>query len=169
MTPLVARLQESDTAAVAAVGGALAGALVPDAFFWLFLILLGTNFCDWLAGRHAARATRTFDRTKSRNGLVGKALQMVILLALRSLEYVLTITDLPSTLGLVSAALALALIVEDIESLERHLVRLGGSPIPGLSAVLAKLRAVTGSERRTEGDGPPADVGERRAVERKVS
>lgn len=162
-----ARLQDPDSVMLAGgVAGVAAGAFIPDAFFWLFLLLLATNLLDWLLGRHSARAAGRYDRTRSRNGLVGKAAQLGIVLILRSLEAILTIavSGIPSTMGLASAAVALMLVVEDVESVERHGIELGGGPVPGLSAVLDKLRAITGSERRGSGDGEaaPPTIGERR-------
>ena len=84
---------------------------------------------------------------------------MIVLLVLRSLEAVLPATGLPSTMGLASAALALALIIEDIESIERHGMTLGGGPIPGLSPILKKLRLLTGSERRTPSEREAGEAG----------
>ena len=167
LTPLFSvftRIQELDRPAVV---GALAGGVVaawePDAFFFLFLILAGSNVADWIFGRHAALARREFDSTKSREGLVGKAAQLVVLLILRSLEAVIPLIGLPSTIGIASSALALALIVEDVESIERHRITLGGKRIPGLSPLLEKIRVVTGGDRRNPDPAiPPAGEGLRR-------
>lgn len=161
---ILGRFQDADNLMkLGAVAGGVFQLFVPDAFFWLFLILVGSNLADWLFGRHAARAKREFDRTKSREGLLGKAAQLTVLLLLRSLEAVIPLTGLPSTLGLGSAALCLALVVEDLESLERHVVVLSGSGIPGLSPVLERLRVVTGGDRRNpNGPIPPSDHPRRR-------
>lgn len=165
MVTIVDRLQDSGTPAkVAAVAGGVFQLLVPDAFFWLFLILVGSNVADWIFGRHAARVRpEGFSHAKSRQGLIGKAAQLVILLVLRSLEATIPLMGLPSTLGIGSAAITLALIVEDLESLERHVVTLGGKRIPGLSPVLKKIRTITGGDRRNPGEPvPPAGEGMRR-------
>lgn len=160
---LFAKLQEADSTMLLGGGaGAVVALVMPDAFSWMFLLLAVSNLADWVLGRHAARAQDRYDRTKSRNGLYSKASQMVVLLILRTLEFVLTLIGLPSTLGLASAAIALALIVEDIESIERHGIALGGGPIPGLSAALSKIRAVTGSERREDASGKAPIPGDRR-------
>lgn len=153
---LFAKLQEADSVMMLGGGaGAVVALVMPDAFSWMFLLLAVSNLADWVLGRHAARARDEYDRTKSRNGLYSKASQMVVLLILRTLEFVLTLMGLPSTLGLASAAIALALIVEDMESIERHGIALGGGPIPGLSGALGKLRALTGSDRREGPRRPP--------------
>lgn len=161
---LADRFHALDTVAVkaGAVTGAVVQLVLGDTFAYLFGILVLSNIADWIFGRHAARAEDRFSKTESRNGLVGKGAQLTILLILRTLEAGLPVLGGPSTLGLGSAALCLALILEDVESLERHMVALGGSRIPGLSAALDKLRLVTGGERRGSGGEEVADSGHRR-------
>lgn len=149
--------QGSDsTVIVGAASGGLLGYFQPDTFFYLTLLLLVLTMADWLFGRHAARAQGRWDRKAARNGLVAKGGQMVILLSLRSLEAVLPIAaGLPSSFGLISSALAAALVLEELESVERHRIALGGKPLPLLSAALTKIRALTGSDQRLS--SPEAD------------
>lgn len=161
---MMTRTQNIDGLVLGGAGvGAIVGLVTPDAFFWLFLILIGTNGLDWLLGRHAARALNEWNRTTSRNGLVSKGSQMAVLLVVRSLEAVAAIgvEQLPD-FGLASSALALALIVEDLESIERHGIALGGKPIPGFSRVIRKLRTITGGERRHRRVAPPDGLERRR-------
>lgn len=164
LTSVLSRFQEAGgPMKIGALFGIIVQLVVPDAFFWLFLILVGSNVADWIYGRHAARARGEFSATKSRNGITGKAAQITILLVLRSLEAVLPLTGIPSTLGIGSAAVALALIVEDLESLERHVITLGGKRIPALSPVLRRIRELTGGDRRhPDHPLPPSGQGMRR-------
>lgn len=162
----VGRVQHADEAMkLGALAGAAIQALLPEAFFWLFLLLVASNVADWLFGRHAACAPGGggFDRAKSRSGLVSKSAQLTILLLLRGLEAIIPLTGLPSTMGIGSAALCLALIVEDLESIERHSITLGGAGVPGLSPILQRVRAVTGGDRRNpDRPIPPSGQGRRR-------
>ena len=151
--------QAGPIAKVGALAGGAAAVLVPDAFFWLFLILLGSNAFDWIFGRHAARARGEFSTVLSRQGLMGKGAQMSVLLVLRSLEAVLPLMSLPSTLGIGAGALCFALIAEDLSSMERHIVDLGGRRIPGLSFVLDRFRALSGADRRGPRESSPPDEG----------
>lgn len=141
-------IQADTLVKIGASVGAVAELVLPDAFFWLFVTLTCSNLLDWIFGRHAARARGEFSRTRSRNGLYGKAAQLSILALLRTLEFIVPLTGLPSTMGVLSAAFALGLVIEDIESLERHIITLTGSPVRGLTPVLNRIRAITGGERR---------------------
>lgn len=152
---MIRQLEQSDT--VARLSGGIGGILSlwePDVFFWLMIVLVVSNAADWLFGRHAARARKrpdgrsAFSRRESRNGLARKASTLTVLLLLRSLEAILPLVGTPSTRGALSSAIATLLIVEDLESIERHGVQLGGRPIPLLSTALDKIRQLTGSERR---------------------
>lgn len=152
------RLNEGKLGAFA---GLAAQALLHDAFFWLFWVLVVANGADWIAGRVAARAQGVYSRKKSREGLQGKAIALAVLLIVRTIEAVLTYVGgpigIPSTHGWAASAIAAALIYEDVESMDRHRMALGRAPIPLLGAVLAKLRDVTGGERR-EGPARPEPV-----------
>lgn len=164
---MIEKLQDADTLQRVGAGAAAGISLWrPDAFFWLTLALVASNMADWIFGRHAYRSLDQFSKTESRRGLVRKCAQLVILLLLRTLEAILPLlTGLPSSNGMVSSAIAVALVIEDIESIETHLITMGGRPVPGLTSVLRKVRAVTGGERRsrhrpkTPKNGParPAD------------
>lgn len=148
--------QLQDTTALQRAGGAVGGLLAlwqPDVFTLLVALLFTSNVCDWFAGRHAARKLGTFSRTVSREGLVNKAIQLTILLLLRTFEALVpALAYTPPTNGVIASSLVALLFLEDIESLERHGIVLGGKPIPGLSRVLRRLRAITGSERRKTPD-----------------
>jgi uncharacterized protein YqgC (DUF456 family) len=130
----------------------LAGSTVlRDGFFWLWLILAVANAADWVAGRWAARHRGTFDSTRSRAGVYGKAIGLIVVAILRSVEGAMTLFT-PAfgdgTDGLVAATVTLLLIYEDLESLDNHRQTLGASPIPILTTVMEKMRSLTGSERR---------------------
>lgn len=152
---MFARIQDTGTGGKAsALGGAALQLLLADAFFWLFWILVVANAADWVGGRFAARARGEFSKTLSRRGLQGKAIALAVLLIIRTVEAVLTYVGgpigIPSTNGWAASAIAAALIYEDIESLDRHRMSLGHGPIPVLGTALAKLRDLTGGERRTQ-------------------
>lgn len=164
----MSRLQQpvDSMVVVGTAGGGALGWWSPDAFFWLILLLVATNLADWLLGRHAARAGERFNRTKARSGLASKGAQMVVLLSVRSLEAVVPTTadGLPSTGGVIAVAIGAALVIEEIQSIERHRISLGAQPIPLLSWALGRLSATTGTERRTKDQGPPAGTEERRGA-----
>lgn len=150
------KIIEADT--LQRVGGVAAAVVTwwqPDAFFYLTVLLAASNALDWIFGRHAHQKVGDFCPTASREGLVRKAAQLSILLILRTLEAILPmLTLLPSTKGVVSSGIALLLVIEDLESIERHLITLGGRPVPGLSIFLKRLRVVTGGGRQPD---PPAN------------
>ena len=161
--------QSSGVEKVMAAAGTAVSTFVPDAFFWLFLVLVLVNIADYFFGRHAARARGDFSTTKSRQGLVSKGAQLTILVVLRSLEAILPMAAgleiRLAQVGVASTALALLLIIEDIESIERHNVDLGGRPIPGLSALTSKVRQLTGGERRRRRGPTPEGTPQRRATD----
>lgn len=157
---LVTRLQATNGAGwlSAAIGSTLQ-IVVRDAFFWLFWILIAANIADWVAGRFRARNARpcAFSRKRSRQGLYEKAIALVVILLIRSLEAVTFFTLGVNTFGIGAAAITAALIYEDIESLDRHRMALGKKPIPLLSTTLSKMRELTGGDRRKT---PREDGGE---------
>lgn len=121
-----------------------------DTFFWLFWVLLAANIADWIAGRFRARNSTpcTFDRKKSRLGLYEKSIALVVVLLVRSLEAILQVVVGITTGGWAASAITAALIYEDIESLDRHRMAMGKKSIPLLSNALAKMREITGGDRR---------------------
>jgi hypothetical protein len=131
------------------VGGAIA-AWTPDAFFYFFLILLAFNFADWQLGRRVARSTGVYSKTDSKNGMIGKLAVIFLLLGVRSLEAVLPTMGMPSTAGIGGSVFAVALLLDEMESVEKHILWFrDGRPIPGLSAIITRLRALTGASRRS--------------------
>lgn len=127
--------------------------LVNDAFFWMWIILSIAAFVDWIAGRWAIRATQPekFSRKRSREGMYGKALGMIVLALLRSAEALLPVLlpgSVPSTRGLFASIIAVALFIDEMDSIDRHRQTLGMPPIPMLSWVIARLRSATGAEQR---------------------
>lgn len=155
------RVQDAPLGAkLAAALGTAVQAVVGDIFVWLLLLLLAANLVDWLAGRHAARLRCEFSKTESRKGVLAKAIAIAVVLIVRAAELIntrfgpelelpLDIT-VPSTHGLVAAAITAWLIYEEAESLDEHRASLGRRPIPLLSWALGKLRGVTGGERRQD-------------------
>lgn len=152
---LVDRLQDAGTGGkVAAVLGAIAQAALGDVFVWILGLLFISNLCDWIAGRWAARAERRFSKTESRHGVLRKSIAIAVVMIVRLVELILTRfgaeVGIPSTGGLLAAAITAWLVFEDLESIERHRMALGSGPIPLLSSALAKLRELTTGDRRTE-------------------
>lgn len=135
---------------VAAALGILFQFVVNDAFFWLFWVLVVANLGDWVAGRWSARARNEFSAYKSRCGMYEKAIALIVVLLIRSLEAVMVMAVGVSTNGWAATAIAAALIYEDIESLDKHRVNMGKKPIPLLSTTLAKMRQLTSGDRRRE-------------------
>jgi hypothetical protein len=81
----------------------------------------------------------------------------MVLLLLRCIEEAVRVAGVPSSNGWVASAIASALVYEDVESLDQHRIAMGRSPIPLLSPALARLRLLSGAERRLESRaGQPA-------------
>ena len=137
---------------------ALVDIVLNDGFFWVWSLLIVANVADWISGRWAARHRGEFDPTRSREGLYSKAIGLVVVALLRSVEamlpHLLPVKDLlpamgeKGTDGLFAVAITFLLIYEDIESLDRHRQELGAAPIPLVTFTIRKLREITGSERR---------------------
>lgn len=150
---MIERLQDTNGAGwLASTVGLALQAVVQDAFFWLFWVLIFANIADWIAGRFRARNSTPcrFSSKKSRLGLYEKAIALIVVLLIRSLEAIISLVIGISTMGIAASAITAALIYEDIESLDRHRMALGKPPIPLLSATLRKMRDLTGGDRRTK-------------------
>lgn len=132
------------TALIAAVQAALG-----DVFVWMLALLLFSGFCDWIAGRWAARAEKRFSKTESRRGVLRKSIAIAVVLIVRVIELILWRFGIVDTGGLFAAGVTAWLAYEDLESLERHRMALGAGPIPLLSSILAKMRALTTGDQRT--------------------
>jgi len=135
---------------LASTGVAIFQVLVHDAFFWLWWTLLILNAGDWIAGRLAARSRNDFDTKRSREGLYSKGLGLVIMLGLRSLEAIAP--GLPGvhldTHGIGASMICFLLTIEDLASLERHRLEMGGAPIPLLTQFIRAAQSATGGDRR---------------------
>lgn len=148
---LVERIQETGSAGkLSAAVAAAAQAIIGDYFTWALAILALSNLFDWIAGRWAARAQRRFSKTESRRGMLRKIIAMMVVFVVRLIELVLEQAGIVNTHGLFAVGACALLIYEDLDSLERHRMALGAGAIPGLSALLAKLRELTTGDRRTE-------------------
>lgn len=148
---LADRIQETGAAGkVTALLAGAAQAIVGDYFVWALAVLAVSNLFDWLAGRWAARAQKRFSKTESRRGMLRKIIAMMVVFVVRLIELVLEQAGVVNTNGLFAVGACALLVYEDLESLERHRMALGAGPIPGLSALLAKLRELTTGDRRTE-------------------
>lgn len=146
---------------VVAGGVAWAEVLLDDAFFWLWALLAVANLVDWLAGRWAVRATEpeTFSRRRSRIGIYSKALGLVVLGLLRTVEAILPgLLSTPSTGGYIAAVVGLALFVDELDSIDHHRQRLGKKPIPMLSWAIRRLRDLSGADRREHRRPPKTPV-----------
>lgn len=165
---LLERIQSMDSTSVAAGGvGGVLGFFAPDTFAWFFIVLVFCNLWDWLLGRRLARRNDTFRGSVSRAGLQSKGDQLVTLGILRAVEWILGSSDqIPQTYGFVSVAVVLALIVDELESIEDNRHALGGAPIPLISTFIRNLRRLTGSERRVKDEGPPPGKPDRRSSRR---
>lgn len=136
-----------------ALGGILGWVEVvtADRFFYLWSVLAVANLVDWIAGRWAVRHTEPekFSRKVSRVGIYSKALGLIALALLRTMEAVLPdILQTPSTGGYIAAVVGLALFVDELDSIDHHRQRLGTRPIPMLSWAIGQLRDLTGAQRR---------------------
>lgn len=139
------------------VGGIFGGAMAaaePDLFGAFLVILIVATAFDWVFGRRAAIYRGDYSRARSKAGLHSKGGTLVILILLRVLEGLLPRVGLPeySGNGIAASVIALALIVDELESIEDHVVALGGKRLPIFGLVFAKIRAFTGASRRTKPD-----------------
>lgn len=124
-----------------------------DAFFWMWSLLATAALIDWVVGRMAVRmmTPELFSIKKSREGLYGKAIGLTILALLRSMESILPSViqvDVPDTHGLLSSLIAVALFIDELDSIAHHRESLGKPPIPLLGWALEHVRGLTGAERR---------------------
>lgn len=163
---MLERIQGLDSTGLAGgAAGGLIGLFVPDVFAYFAGLLVFANIWDWVLGRRLARLEKRYSSPTSRRGLQNKGDQLVSIGILRAIEWVLSqAAQIPETYGFFSVAVCLALLVDELESIEDNRMRLGGQPIPLLSKAIYHLRRLTGSERRRpDGHEPPEGTEDRRA------
>jgi hypothetical protein len=125
--------------------------VITDPFVLLWSVLLIANAIDWLAGRWVVRTTdpEAFSRKKSRAGLYAKALGLIVIGLLRAVEAIIPVLfQTPSTGGYLSTVIGIALFIDELDSIDGHRQDLGKRPIPMLSPAIARLRKLTGADRR---------------------
>lgn len=125
--------------------------VIGDRFLYLWALLAFTNIADWFAGRWAVRLTdpKAFSRARSRIGIYSKSLGLLIVGILRLLEAIIPpAIQAPSTRGYIASAVVVALILDEVDSIDSHRQTMGQRPIPLLSWAIKKLRAATGGDRR---------------------
>lgn len=159
----LAQVEVDTSRAVAGVVGGFLGWWYPDVFGGLFILLVAAMAIDWFYGRRHALYANRYSRTASRNGLYSKGGTLMIVAMLRTLEYLLPGVGLPefTGLGIGGSFICLALLADEIESIEDHIVALGGRRLPVLGVIFARIRAVTGASRRVKGDDNPPGAGPR--------
>jgi len=143
--PIVRIWDSGPAGRIAAILAAAAQAIWHDMVFGFLVLLLFTALMDWWLGRAAARRRGDYSHQVSEWGLQSKFAGVLIVGVIRYIEYLLTTTGLPDTRGIMSVAIAAALIYQDLDSIDGHRQTLGGRPIPILSAVLGLLRRISDS------------------------
>lgn len=113
-----------------------------DLFVPFFGLAVCTGALDWRYGRLAARKEGNFDRLVSMYGWHSKVAGFAVLIMLRLGEAGLQNAGILDTNGLFATAIAAALWMSELESLDGHRQTLGASPLPILGHLLHFLRGV---------------------------
>lgn len=148
ITALVQRIEGSPWYAKAAASvGAVFSLIVRDILFGAVLLAAAASFGDWYYGRAVAYKQGRYSQEIAHAGWQAKGGSIFIILLVRGLEIWLAKVPEPlgiNTLGVVSTFLAIGLFVDELDSIDENVRALGGKGIPGLSRMLAWLRAVSG-------------------------
>ena len=135
---------------------ALGQLLYADLSMKLIGLLMFSGLFDWFWGRKAAKAEGRFDEDISRHGLHSKIAGIAMLLIIRVAEGVAG-TELGFAWeGFPTTALAIALLTQDLRSLQRHRQALGAGSWPLLDQVMGGIErawaAAFGNRGKKDGD-----------------
>lgn len=139
--------------ALAAVVGTWATWVWSDAFFGALLVLLVSSGADWAVGKRAAKARRgppehpVYEPALAYLGLQSKLATIVqLFLVWAAVQWALLHVPLPDWLAallpLVPGVLTWGFVLQDIESIRDHRIRMGARPNRWLDLAIAFLSAI---------------------------
>jgi phage-related holin len=136
------RLAETPEGGMAAAGLAALGQWMIGGLFGVALLLvLATAFIDWLAGVVTAHRLHEYKAGIAYNGALSKLLGLVLVMLVRALEGFIAYAGLLDSNGWLATAAAVSLVAVDLVSIAKHRRRLGGEPIPFITALTDWLQA----------------------------
>lgn len=120
----------------------LAGLIWGELTMRVLLVLILSGAWDYYVGRGTAKRRQEFSPVLAHAGVVGKASGIVLVLLVFLLEAALA--PHVDTRHLPSLALALGLVIVDLESIHDHRVKAGIAPIPLFGDVIEFLKRIAG-------------------------
>lgn len=118
----------------------------------ILVVLMVSSAIDYWLGRGRAKRRGEFSPTLAHAGAIGKVAGIALVMLLLMLEH--AIASVVHTGGLLSLAVAMGLLIVDLESIHDHRVKSGARPIPLFSQVISYLKTVAGRF----GDGKDGDA-----------
>ncbi len=106
-----------------------------EPFLLAMVLVMVTAFVDYIAGSVTAHRLGEWKSGLAYNGALSKLLGLVLVMLVRGLEGFLALTTFLDTNGALATAAAVSLITVDIVSISKHRSRLGGEPIPFVTAL----------------------------------
>jgi phage-related holin len=97
-------------------------------------LVMVTAWIDYLAGSITAHALGEFKSGVAYSGFLSKLFGIVLVLLVRALELFVALTGVFDSNGALATAAAVSLVAVDIVSIAKHRARLGGEPIPFITA-----------------------------------
>jgi phage-related holin len=106
-----------------------------EPFHAALALMLVTAAIDYIAGTVTAHVLGEYKAGIAYNGALSKLLGLVLVLIVRALEGFIALTGFLDSNGAIATAAAVSLIAVDIVSIAKHRQRLGGEPIPFITAL----------------------------------
>lgn len=106
-----------------------------DAFHAALALVLVTALIDYMTGTVTAHVLGEYKSGIAYTGFLSKLLGLVLVLVVRALEGFIAVTGFLDSRGAIATAAAVSLIAVDIVSIAKHRQRLGGEPIPFVTAL----------------------------------
>jgi phage-related holin len=157
-SPFRRLLETPEAGALTALVVALWQWITGEPFHAALALVLVTACVDYMAGTVTAHVLGEYKSGIAYTGFLSKLLGLVLVLMVRALEGFIAITGFIDSNGAIATAAAVSLIAVDIVSIAKHRQRLGGEPIPFITAltdwiqtsILEKLPG-----KRPKGDNAP--------------
>jgi hypothetical protein len=114
-----------------------------DLFVLVWFVLLGASAMDYVIGSTRASIEGRHDEDISRAKLLGKAISLVAVVLLRLTEALLLKGGI-DTGGAAAVGVSALLLLDELNSLNRHKSEVTGKPIPGLGQLLDTMKLLVG-------------------------
>ena len=135
LSPVRRLMETPESGAVTAVILALWQKMTGTPFGYALTLVIITTAIDYVAGSITAHSLKEYKSGLAYNGALSKILGLVLVLLVRALEGFVAKTSFFDTNGALATAAAVSLIAVDLVSISKHRQRLGGTPIPFVSAL----------------------------------